>query len=357
MKQLHIVHIIPTLSIGGAERFVLSLCASSTDDQTIRHSIITLWDEAPLASAIPKGVTYQSFHMDRVPKWRRIGALSTMLQDMQADVVHTHLFSADVWGRLAARHISVPVVTTEHNINTAEPWHWRQIKRCMRSLSRAYTAPSEAVAEYMQRAYAVSGDAIHIIPHGIDTLRYEQLPIATYESPLRILMLGRLVPQKGHEVFLRALARLPKEILQVTIVGSGPLLGSLHRLAQDLGIGASITWHDAVQDVVPYYAASDIVVVPSLWEGFGLVALEAMASGRVVIASHTDGLKELIQNGETGWLVSPGSVDALAEQIMALTQATPDALQQVAAQARAWACAHGDLRTMQAAYQTVYRSI
>lgn len=356
MKIPHVVHIIPTLSLAGAERFVVSLC-THIDSSKLRQSVVTLWDTAPLAGALPESVELHSFHIDTIPKHRRIRALAALLQRIDADIVHTHLFSADLWGRLAARRIDVPVVTTEHNINTAEPIHWRLIKRAMKGYSNIYTAPSEAVVTYMQEQYGIDTERVALIPHGIDTSQFAQVLPPTFDTPKKILVLGRLVEQKGHRVFLDALAQLTSDDYAVTIVGSGPLEAVLKKYAKQRGVAENITWQPAVTDVTAVYAASDIVVVPSLWEGFGLVALEAMASGRVVIAADTGGLRDLVQHGKTGWVYPAGDAAALSTQLALALSMTVEECGTMGEIARTWATTHGDIATMADRYLQIYRTL
>lgn len=357
MKSPHVVHIIPTLAIGGAERFVVSLCQHIAASD-VRQSIVILWDDAPLADTLPEEVTLHAVHIDTIAKYRRIATLSALLQRIEADVVHTHLFSADLWGRLAARRLGLPVVTTEHNVNHAEPLHWRLIKRGMKGFSDIYTAPSGAVADYMQQHYGIGSAQIQIIPHGIATRSFADIPLPRHsDRPTHLLVLGRLVEQKGHRVFLEALAQLTTGEYTATIVGSGPLESALKAYATTLGVDERITWQSAVTDVVPMYAAADIVVIPSLWEGFGLVALEAMASGRVVVAADTGGLSSLIQSGRTGYLAAPGDPAALARQLTAVLAMSAEQCIQIGQAARTWATTHGDITTMADRYLQIYQIV
>lgn len=354
-EQRHIVHIIPTLNIGGAERFVVSLC-THTDTAKFRNTVITLWDNAPLAETLPEEVAHISFNIGTVGKLQRTKRLSALLQELQADIVHTHLFSADLWGRLAAKRLGLPVVTTEHNVNHAEPLHWRFIKRIMRRYTNRYTAPSLAVRSYMRHAYGIRQKHIKIIPHGIDTARFADIAPATFEKPYQLLVIGRLVEQKGHRVLIDALSQLEDVPVELTVVGEGVLERGLKAYATEQRVADRITWAGAVLDVVPVYAAADVVIIPSLWEGFGLVALEALASERAVIASDIDGLAENITHGETGMLVPAGDADALAEAIQTAVLDTSK-LQTLAATGRTAVQESGDIRHMGAAYTKLYQQM
>lgn len=143
-------------------------------------------------------------------------------------------------------------------------------------------------------------------------------------DPLRLAFVGRLDRQKGVDVLHAALARLPRP-WHLVCVGA-PVLddaspeGGLPAGAEDGRIVAT-GWLDA-EGVAAVLAGCDVVVVPSRWEGFGLVAIEAMRQGRAVIASKVGGLRDIVLDGETGALVPPGDAAALATRLAALDRPT-----------------------------------
>lgn len=308
----HIVHIIPTLNFGGAERFVIELVNNSSD--TFRHTIVTLFDELPLRPTLKDDTDVVV-----VPKRGKLSLhlfedLRKKLLELRPDVVHTHLFGGDVWGRTAAKKLSIPVVTTEHNINTAEGFVKRTVKRHLRNSSDAYTAPSDAVTAYMKKVYSVTKE-INVIRHGINLDAFNDIPEPRFEAPLKLLMLGRLTKQKGQDIALQALSDLQGLDWTLNIVGDGPSRFALEHIVDVQRLGEHVRFENATTDVTSVYGQHDIVLMPSRWEGLGLVAMEAMASGRLVIASRVDGLQEFIEHEKTGLLVEPNNADALREEI------------------------------------------
>jgi len=139
---------------------------------------------------------------------------------------------------------------------------------------------------------------------------------------LVLSIIGRLSPEKGHEILFRALHVLRDRLKKIVllIVGSGDHEESLRLLAADLHIDHLIRWCGAVghHEIARFLQATDIIIVPSLFEGFGLAAAEAMAAGVPVIASSTGGLPEVIEHEHTGLLVTPGDAEALADAIQLL---------------------------------------
>jgi glycosyltransferase involved in cell wall biosynthesis len=129
---------------------------------------------------------------------------------------------------------------------------------------------------------------------------------------------GRLIPIKGHIVLLRAFAEAKKTLpsLELSIAGRGPLEPALRALARELGVAASVHFLGHVAPIQAAIEDSTLVVVPSMGEGFGMVALEAMERARPVIAAAIGGLGELVLDGETGVLVPPGEAEPLRDAIV-----------------------------------------
>lgn len=138
------------------------------------------------------------------------------------------------------------------------------------------------------------------------------------EHPI-IVIVGRLRGEKGHSVLLDAMASVATNVpdVKLLVIGDGPNRESLKLKAETLGIVSNIVWmgQKSQDEIFKLLAISDIAVVPSLFEGFGLTAAEAMATGLPVVGSDVDGLREVIEHGETGILVPPGDSTALAKAL------------------------------------------
>jgi len=141
------------------------------------------------------------------------------------------------------------------------------------------------------------------------------------EYPI-IIIVGRLRGEKGHSVLLDAMAPVVTKVpdVKLLVIGDGPDRESLKLKAETLGIASNIVWmgQKSQGEVFKLLAISDIAVVPSLFEGFGLTAAEAMATGLPVVGSDVDGLREVIEHGETGILAPPGDRTALAKALTEL---------------------------------------
>jgi glycosyltransferase involved in cell wall biosynthesis len=134
--------------------------------------------------------------------------------------------------------------------------------------------------------------------------------------------IGRLRWEKGQGTVVDALAALLKEdpLLMLVIIGDGPDRAKLERRAADLGVSKNVLWLGSLthEDVLRHYAVMDVVVVPSVFEGFGLTAAEAMAAGRAIVATAVDGLREVVVDSDSGILVPPNDPPAIVKAIEVL---------------------------------------
>ena len=157
--------------------------------------------------------------------------------------------------------------------------------------------------------YAAAG------PASVDPLRMK-LGLATHERVIGYV--GRLVPEKGVDVLLDSFAQVAHALpnTRLLLVGEGPTRDALQRQAQALGLGDRVIFAGPQHDIVPFYLLADVIAIPSLYEPFGNVAVEAMAGARAVVASRVGGLADTILDGECGRLVPPRDADALAQALL-----------------------------------------
>jgi glycosyltransferase involved in cell wall biosynthesis len=354
-RQIKIAHVIPTLSIGGAERFVVDL-ANMLDKNNFKSDIIIFKNIQPFTELLNNNI---NVHLIEKKGKLSIGlffALRNKLKLLKPDIVHTNLFGADVWGRLAAASLNIPVVTTEHNINVAEGRIKHFIKRILRYKSRIYSCPSNAIKKYMMSRFKISGKDIHVIRYGIDLNKFKCANYPKFIDPVKFLIIGRLVAQKGHSLALRAFSELKHDSWELDIIGQGELKNDLKRLADGFGIKNKVSFLNPVLDPSQAYKKYDIVLVPSLWEGLGLVVMEAMASGRLVLGSAAGGIPELISHNKTGFLFQAGDCESLTKLISWCLK-NKKACSRIANAGHEFAVNHFALKKMVEQYEDVYGKI
>lgn len=260
-----------------------------------------------------------------------VASLRLAIERYEPDVIHTHGLRANFAGRLAGRARGVPVVTTVHSAisrDYANPMKGivaTALDGLTLPLTDRFIAISNAIkADLIQRG--VAPDKVTVIYNGIDETpsrptRLEarkRLGIGTDE--FAVGSVARLEPNKGIRYLVGAASELSRCIsgLKVVIVGSGSEGESLKKLALKLGLEKEVVFCGFLPDAIKLLVAFDVFAMPSLSEGFGLAAVEAMAARVPVVASRVGGLAEIFEDGESGLLVEPGDRMALANAILSL---------------------------------------
>jgi glycosyltransferase involved in cell wall biosynthesis len=259
---------------------------------------------------------------------KAIQMIREIVRSDEIDVVHTHGYKADIYGYLAARRLALPLVATCHGSlwtrQTLAIHAYEFLDALFLRHFQAVVTVSDVIAQEARSAGVVA-DKITTIYNGIDLSAFASasptlLKEIKKEDNLLIGTVGRLIPLKGVDYFLRAarqvLATFPKVIF--VVVGEGPARGKLERLAKDLAIDQNVVFTGMRADMADVYASLDIFVLASLDEGAPMVILEAMASGRPVIATEVGAVPKLVVSGESGMLVQAGDVEGLAKALLSL---------------------------------------
>jgi glycosyltransferase involved in cell wall biosynthesis len=243
--------------------------------------------------------------------------LAAYLVRLRPGILHTHLVHADAYGLLAGTVARVPIrFSTKHGFNEfRETPYFGVADRAFASLAHVHIAISRGLARYLEEVEGFDRDSFEIVHYGIDP-DGEPKPYA--DTVPRLLCVGRLIPIKGHIVLLRAFAEAKRALpeLELEIAGRGPLEPALRALAHELDVVESVRFLGHVSPIQAAIERAAVVVVPSMGEGFGMVALEAMERSRPVIAAAIGGLGELVRDGETGVLVPAGEAGPLRDAIL-----------------------------------------
>lgn len=350
------MHIIDGLALGGAEQIMATL-ATEMRGRGYQPTVVTLSRvvagqpyEEILRSAGVEVIrcakrTKTAFHLFR--------DLTHLMRAQHPDLVHTHLFAADVWGGMCAYRSHIPTISTEHNINREEGRmkHW--LKYRTHRYRHAIAAVSHAVAENIAHECPSARTVTRVIPNGIDVKRFH-IARRTKGTPV-ISVIGRLERQKGHTDLLAALP-LVTQPYEAHFYGTGSQRHTLLRTITELRLTNRVHLHEPVQAIEQVYAQSDIVVVPSRWEGFGLVAVEAMAAGCAVVVSDVDGLKEVVTHDTDGMRVNMRKPEIVAQTLNELL-VNPQRRARLGAAAQQTVTQHYSRSTMLAAYEQLYQSL
>ena len=355
-----ILHVQKVAGIAGSETYLLSLLPGLRDHGWDARMLM-LHAEEPGAFEFAAELERRGVPVDAVRLRADVDPIAftrlvSRLTWSRPALLHTHLVHADVYGQLAGAVARVPVrLSTKHGFNEfRENRGFALADRLVAGLADVHIAVSRGLARYLAETEGFAEDSFQIVHYGI---RAGAAPRA-YDGPPRLLCIGRLIPIKGHLVLLRALARAVREVpnLELRIAGRGPLDSALRSIVDELGIGAHVQLLGQVSPIQSAIEEVGVVVVPSLGEGFGMVALEAMERARPVIASAVGGLVDIVRDGQTGTLVPPGEVEPLARAIVELVTDSARAVQMGAAGREHVLDRFGDERSLERT-ELLYRSL
>lgn len=290
--------------------------------------------------------------------------IQKLLKEHNIDIIHSHAPTTYVAFLRSRKILRQPLVVTFHGTATGEANAIdlsqdftlknllnKYVNFRLQRLVDQYTCKRadqvttvcKAMALEVSREYKVPLERIEVITNGIEVEQFARKgtklrkKLKLGDDPV-VLYVGRLIYRKGITYLLRAISGILGEVkdAKFVIVGRGPLEPFIRKYAIEHGMVSAIRFmRDVPQETMPeIYAACDVFVLPSLYEAFPMVILEALASEKAVTATHVGGIPEIIKDGETGVLVKPRDVKALEGSIISLIQ-DPNKRRQLASNGRA----------------------
>jgi len=339
MTRLKVVHIIPNLLTGGAERSVTYLVRFS-DPAKFEVSVILVYEK--LGSAFEKELEEQGYKIYSlgVPKryitsrnikryfyyMRAIFRMRKILRAIQPDVLHSHLpVQKFVVPSLLFNHnIPVKIHTIRTIANKDAPNFFNRFLNwfAFRFLEVIPVSVSNEVARTVEKLYGLKS---HVIYNGIDTQRFLSLgPKKIKYSGERLILINiaRFSFEKNHRLLIEAFEKALMELsnMELWLVGDGSLRQEMELLVQRKGLADKVKFLGIRSDIPELLHQADMFVLSSDYEGFGLVVAEAMAAGVPVIATAVGGVPEVLGYGKYGILVPPGNAEALAKAIVELAK-------------------------------------
>ncbi|MFJ9421408.1 glycosyltransferase [Streptomyces sp. NPDC101249] len=340
MKALHV---ITGLGVGGAEQQLRLL---------LRHlpvdcDVVTLTNPGAVADGLTAdGVRVTHLGMAGNRDLAALPRLARLIRAGGYDLVHTHLYRACVYGRIAARLAGVrAIVATEHSLGDSQ-MEGRRLSRGVRALylgserlGRSTVAVSPTVADRLRR-WGVPGPRIEVVPNGIDLTGFRFDPVRRHRTRQRLGLpegafvvggIGRLAPGKRFDVVIRALALLPPDVW-LLLVGGGPEENVLRRVAHEAGVADRVLFTGERPylcdggpgpDLPSLTSAMDLLASPSPEEAFGLAVVEALASGLPVLYASCPAIEDLPPRAAAGARRVIGGPAAFADALAASRRAGP----------------------------------
>ena len=351
MRALILSWEYPPLIEGGLARHVRKLAEGLVAEGVEVHVLARGLERSPAEQEVEGVLVHRVLEPDRP---RDLGEFVTWIEHMNADmlatgvevgdryefdVVHGHDWLVASAGDHLAKRFRCPFVVTIHATEYGRHQGWvdahpqsyiHGVERWMANRAERVITCSSYMREHVADVYALDESRIAVIPNGIDPS--ELVPVddldalrARFAEPHErlVLLVGRLVYEKGFQLALEALPGLIERLgnVRFMVAGSGTAEQELKAQASELGLDAHGTFLGWIGDDVLHslYRIADLTVVPSIYEPFGLVALEAMASGCPCLVSDTGGLREVVPNEDVGLRFrssDPGSLGVMAERLL-----------------------------------------
>lgn len=377
MTRIRVLHLISGIAIGnqvgGAELHALQM-TRCFNPELVEAALFPMWryhdpteqkwEEVIAAAGLPL--------WGLIPReqgwWAMWRALVKAVHTFQPHIIHTHSERGDLFN--IALHLSHPVhPLAVRTIHIDQRWRthpqigpWLEDSLLPQFL--AHECVVSAVLKELLLAQGHSPERVTVCYNGIDAAAFQApphplphpLPEGVPDARPRLGIIGRLTTQKGHADLLSAIALVHKKTpVHLLIIGEGPERQALQQQTQQLGLASYVHFLGSRSDIWPLLATLDLFVIPSLWEGFPTVILEAMAQNVPVIASDVAGSKELVRHGQTGYCLPPQNPVQWAETIIQALD-HPTETQALARQARIFA-SQFTIQNAAAAYTQIYQQL
>lgn len=330
MKPVVLAELAGSAGYGGGERY-LELLFDRLDHSRFAPILICPERGPFVGKMIAQGVPTTVVQLSPLFNPLALVRLASLLKREDVGILQTHGARANVYGRVAAWLAGVPcVVSTVHNslkdyhISSLKRWIYRMMLRATLSLTDRIICVSDALKRDVLADCPDAAPLTTTVRNGIDPVGFSR---SDNQNTIRrewclgngpaLLTVARLTEQKGHRFLIEALPGLLTEwpSLVCLFVGEGECRESLRTLARETGVEQSCRFAGPQEHVMDWYAAADVMVLPSLSEGFPFVVLEALAMARPVVATAVNGVPEIIEDGRTGLMVPPQNPPALENAI------------------------------------------
>jgi glycosyltransferase involved in cell wall biosynthesis len=367
---MHIVHLLASPFFGGPERQMLGLARHLPS--TYRSTFLSFAEQGRcepfLAQVRQAGFTGVTLGHNFPHLGRAVREVADELRQRQADVLCCSGYKPDIIGWRAGRTAGVPVISVSHGW-TAATWKVRLYEALDRLILRwmdAVVCVSAAQGQRVRQAL-VPERKIHVICNAVDAAAfappdpaYRDRLHALFPRPPRLVVgsAGRLSPEKGFEVLIDCAALVIREMPDVGFVlfGDGPLRNTLEQQVNRLGLHGRFIFAGFKDDLPCYLPHLDVGVMSSFTEGLPVILLEMAAAGVPSVATAVGGIPEVMEQGQSGWLVAPGDARALASRLLELLR-DKDMRQAFGRRARSRAAAEFSFERQSALYQQLFAQL
>ena len=322
-KKIKVLEVINSLKIGGAELLLRNFVIEAKKNNQYVVDVCTLYatnDARSIEEMKKKNVRIWSLNLKNKYTLSSVGKIKKIIERENYDIVHVHLFPASAFVALSSLFLpnNIRYIFTEHSTFNRR----RTIKIFKIVDGFIYNRYSKIICSSKQVQNSLikwipkNKEKTEVIHNGtpIHSKSYSHQLIKKYD----ILFVGRLVHQKGIRFLLEAISILQnkyKKYVKAAVVGGGPLEKELKKLCEELKINDSVEFLGIRRDIDQLMKSSKLFVLPSCWEGFGIVLIEAMKNRLPIVATNIGGIPEIITDGNEGILIPKANSVILAESI------------------------------------------
>lgn len=358
----HVLFYTDTPNFGGAEKHMFLLAKYLNQKEVAVSLAYGRYSQLSKMRSEFANCCQQVFVLDTLHKHdpRHYTELKKILKTHTFDLIHLHLWNPGAcrYAFFAASALVVPIVTTEHDPFELTGLKGFIKKNCLQKTARTITVSQDNI-RLLGEFYGVPEKRLELVHNGIEIDRFldnhEEAHLPVQKGAPVIICIAELHPRKGHRYLFDAFSKLQthRPNVQLVLVGSGP---AERELKDRYSLWPNVHFLGWREDIPQILKASDILVLPSLKEAFGQVILEAMASGVTAVATDNGGVKDIIQDGITGYLVPPANSEALADRLARILS-NPDQKRDVEKAALASVKAHFTVQKMAENTLAVYRKV
>ena len=359
---IRVLFVVPALPVGGAERHVTTMLPRMNPAR-FTPSVICIGEEGELFSTLrAAGIEAAALRLHKRQAGRALIDLVMMMRRTRPDVVVVQGYNAETLGRIAARIAGVKhTINWVHNASglVQRGTVRRTVDRALTRWTSAYFGVAEAQRPYLVAELGHPDDKIRVIYNGVDLAQFSistdggvRAEFGFAENDPVVGIVAVLRPEKDHVSLLRAARTVVDELTNARflIIGDGPTRPQLEALCTELGITPNVRFAGSRDDVARLLPAIDVFVLTSTSECFPISVLEAMACARPAVCTAVGGIPEMINDGETGYLVPPKDPPQLAARLVRLLR-DPQTARRMGGAARDRVAAEFDLNCSIAAAQ------
>jgi glycosyltransferase involved in cell wall biosynthesis len=320
---LRVALLIDTLHPAGAEKQLVTV-ATGLDRRRFAPWVLCLTDTGAYESALREaGVPVTLIgkrHKLGVLAFRRLRAL---LRRERPDILHTWMFTCNLYGRLAARGLPLAILASEVVADVTKSALRLAIDRRLASSTHAFYVNSAVVARFYHERCGIPLEKLIVIPNGVRVAEMPRVPrgaLGVREDAFLVCCAGRLDPQKGFDRAIDALTTpaLRARPVELIVAGAGPARGALAAQAAARGVAARVHLLGHRQDLSGVLQAADAFVLSSRYEGMANVLMEAMALGLACVTTPVGGVEELVVHEQCGLVVADGTPEPIAAALARL---------------------------------------